>query len=78
MDGDVSGRSEKQKVTVNPPIPIELIPSRKRMKNGDISFLAIFEGEIYKRSEQPNAEGIQQWRCIKHSADARGRNSGGG
>uniref|UniRef100_A0A915DQ40 FLYWCH-type domain-containing protein n=1 Tax=Ditylenchus dipsaci TaxID=166011 RepID=A0A915DQ40_9BILA len=61
------GRPKKQKVTVNPPIPIELIPSRKRMKNGDISFLAILEGEIYKRSEQPNAEGIQQWRCMKHS-----------
>uniref|UniRef100_A0A915DPH4 RRM domain-containing protein n=1 Tax=Ditylenchus dipsaci TaxID=166011 RepID=A0A915DPH4_9BILA len=56
MDGDVSGRSGGSSYS-----------SRSR-RGGNLSWSSKeAEGEIYKRSEQPNAKGIQQWRCIKHS-----------
>lgn len=40
----IPGRPKRQKIDVDPPLPIELISSQKKKKDGSDNFLAVFQG----------------------------------
>uniref|UniRef100_A0A915EF68 FLYWCH-type domain-containing protein n=1 Tax=Ditylenchus dipsaci TaxID=166011 RepID=A0A915EF68_9BILA len=61
------GRPKKRKATVDPPMPVELLSSQKKRRDGSCSYLVIFEGEVFKRSGRADQNGRQQWRCVKNS-----------